>query len=67
MKTPLKAVTILSMLLPTLLFAHDGHGHLPGSHPLHYVAEPLHVVIGLVAVSAIGGLLYSMLRKKRKA
>lgn len=42
-------------------FAHEGHGHTHGFTIQHYFVEPEHA-IGLIAVLAIGILLYKRYR-----
>ncbi len=67
MKKLMKLQVFIFALAPTALFAHEGHGHVPGSSPLHYVAEPFHVLVLLVAVSAIAGLAYHLRKRKTKS
>jgi hypothetical protein len=67
MKQLMKMQVFIIALAPTSLFAHEGHGHIPGSHPLHYMAEPFHVLVFLVAVSAIAGLAYHLRKRKAKS
>ncbi len=42
----------LSMLVPSLALAHPGHGSTPPSSVAHYLVEPEHSVLLLVAVVA---------------
>jgi len=67
MNKTLKLQTLILALAPTTLFAHEGHGHTSGSHPLHYLAEPFHVMVLLVAVSAIAGVVFYMRKRHKKS
>jgi hypothetical protein len=66
MKKSLALATLLVTSIPATLLAHEGHGYIPASNPLHYVAEPVHVFVLLLAASAIGGVVYHFRRQPKK-
>jgi hypothetical protein len=53
-------------IFPTLVFAHEGHGHVEATNPLHYLAEPLHAIILLAGVALIGGIVYYFAKQGKK-
>lgn len=67
MKTLLKLQLLILSLAPAASFAHEGHGNTPGSHPLHYLAEPFHVLVLLVALSAVAGVVYHLRKSQKKS
>jgi len=67
MKTSLRIQLLIFALTPTVLFAHEGHGFTKGNSPLHYLAEPFHAVVLLVAVSAIAGVVYYFRKQQKKS
>jgi uncharacterized membrane protein YidH (DUF202 family) len=56
---------IAAATLPAL--AHEGHGHISSNNPLHYLAEPLHAVILVVALAAVGYAIYRFARQKKQS
>ena len=44
----------IALLLPITLSAHPGHGVGNGTDGFHYMASPVHVGIGLLALLLIG-------------
>lgn len=66
MKKIMNLPVFILALAPTALFAHEGHGHIPGSNPLHYFAEPFHAIVLLVAMSAIAGVCYRLVKRHKK-
>jgi hypothetical protein len=44
-------VTVLCV--PTLAFAHPGHGHSDPGSPTHYAVEPVHVIPVVFSIVAI--------------
>jgi hypothetical protein len=67
MKKLMKIQVFIFALAPTALFAHEGHGHIPGGNPLHYLAEPFHALVLLVAISAIAGVVYHLRNRYKKS
>jgi hypothetical protein len=49
-----KPLAILAVL-PSLAWAHPGHGATEPDSVQHYLLEPLHVVMIVAAIAAIGG------------
>jgi hypothetical protein len=56
---------IAAAALPAL--AHEGHGNISSNNPLHYLAEPLHAVILVVALAAVGYAIYRLTRQKKQS
>jgi hypothetical protein len=61
------AMAALFLLMPTGSSAHEGHGHINAGSPLHYLAEPLHALVFVLAVAIIGGLIYRYLKQPKKS
>ncbi len=66
MKRTIALATTALLALPASLLAHEGHGHTEGSSPLHYVAEPYHAAIFLLAVALIVGIGWRLSKRWRK-
>ncbi len=65
-KTFALASLLICLVIPATLLAHEGHGNIPSGNPLHYVAEPVHVFVLLLAANAIGGLVYRYSKQPKK-
>ena len=47
------ALTIMGFVFMSVAAAHPGHGHSGGDFSLmHYLSDPLHIVMGLFLVAA---------------
>ena len=62
-----KRVLSFAMLSPLALFAHEGHGHTEGFTIIHYLLEPLHMIVTGIIVFALVMLFRSLRRKEKKA
>lgn len=52
----------------SVLYAHPGHGDTPGHSLLHYLTEPMHVMVfSAVVLMIAGSCSWYLFRKKRKA
>ena len=55
-------LTIMIAVVP--VYAHEGHGNLPGNEVLHYLTSPLHLLVLLAAI--IGVVYFIRTRKSSK-
>lgn len=55
----------LAALLATPVFAHPGHGVSEGQSLLHFMSEPEHVGLALLAVALIAGAIVAVRRRAR--
>jgi hypothetical protein len=62
-----KALFIAFATSPLSLLAHEGHGHVAGSSPLHYVAEPMHAMLFVIALSAVAAAMYAIKKQRNKS
>lgn len=62
-----KALLLAFAASPLSLLAHEGHGHVAGSNPLHYVAEPMHAMLLVVAISIVAAVVYSIRKERNKS
>jgi len=54
--------SMVALLIPTISFAHEGHGVVDGNSILHYLSSSLHLApVLLVAVVGV----FFILRKRR--
>lgn len=61
----LKALLLLLVsAIPMISLAHPGHGEAGGYTITHYMVEPVHVVISVVALSVIVFLVTRLRRSK---
>ena len=60
-------IPVLLILSSLTVFAHEGHGHIASDNPLHYLAEPLHALVLIVALAAIGYAIYRFRRVKKQS
>jgi hydrogenase/urease accessory protein HupE len=44
---------LLLLLVPTLAFAHPGHGHTEPTSWTHYLTEPVHVALLVIAAVTV--------------
>ena len=62
----LKALLLfLVSAIPMISLAHPGHGETGGYTITHYMVEPVHLVISVVALSAIVFLVSQLRRNKQ--
>ena len=56
--------SLLALLVPSIAFAHPGHGHTDPGSWTHYLTEPFHVAVlaGAVAAVVTGALAWRRLR-----
>jgi hypothetical protein len=66
MKKAIACFGAVFALFPLAALAHEGHGYVSPGSPMHYLAEPEHTVILLVAVFIIGGLIFRYARQSKK-
>ena len=62
-----KALLFAFATSPLSLLAHEGHGHVAGSNPLHYVAEPMHAMLLVVAISVVAAAVYTIKKQRNKS
>lgn len=55
----------LAALLATPVFAHPGHGVSEGSSLLHFITEPEHIGLALLAVALVAGAVVFARRRAR--
>lgn len=51
--------------MPLVSLAHPGHGETGGYTITHYMVEPVHVIVAVVALSGIVFLVSQLRRKKQ--
>lgn len=56
---------IAAATVPAL--AHEGHGHISGNNPLHYLAEPLHALVLVVVLAAAGYVIYRYNKQRKQS
>ena len=62
-----KALMLAFAASPLSLLAHEGHGHVAGNNPLHYVAEPMHARLLVVAISIVAAAVYAIKKQRNKS
>ena len=62
-----KALMLAFAVSPLSLLAHEGHGHIAGNNPLHYVAEPMHAMLLVVAISIVAAAVYAIKKQRNKS
>lgn len=62
-----KALMLAFAASPLSLLAHEGHGHIAGNNPLHYVAEPMHAMLLVVAISIVAAAVYAIKKQRNKS
>jgi hypothetical protein len=62
-----KALMLAFAASPLSLLAHEGHGHVAGNNPLHYVAEPMHAMLLVVAISIVAAAVYAIKKQRNKS
>ena len=62
-----KALMLAFAASPLSLLAHEGHGHVAGNNPLHYVAEPMHAMLLVVAISIVSAAVYAIKKQRNKS
>ena len=62
-----KALMLAFAASPLSLLAHEGHGHVAGNNPLHYVAEPIHAMLLVVAISIVAAAVYAIKKQRNKS
>ncbi|MCU0387087.1 MAG: hypothetical protein MUE71_00590 [Chitinophagaceae bacterium] len=56
---------LLFFALPAI--SHPGHGHVSSDNPLHYIAEPLHALVLVVVLAAVGYGVYRFRKQKKQS
>ncbi len=52
----------------SVLYAHPGHGDTPGHSLIHYLTEPMHVMVfAAVVIMIAGSFTWYLIQKKKKA
>ena len=62
------SLAVVFLVLPTSVFAHEGHGQYPASQVWHYLTAPEHIVQTSIVVAAfVSFLLYKGIKSMKKA
>lgn len=62
-----KALLLVFAASPLSLLAHEGHGHVAGNNPLHYVAEPMHAMLLVIALLVVAAAVYAIKKQRNKS
>ena len=61
------SLAAILLVIPTSVFAHEGHGHYPATQVFHYLTSPEHIVQSSIVVAAfIGFLLFQGVKSLKK-
>ena len=66
MKRLLPFVSVLFILMPMLVTAHEGHGSTEGFTITHYMVEPVHFALPLLLIAGIAFLVIRMRKAVKK-
>jgi hypothetical protein len=62
-----RMLAMLAGLVPFLCYAHPGHGDTEGFTIIHYLLEPEHLILLLLAIGVVFWLYKSLRGKEEKA
>lgn len=60
------AILCLCLLLPMLSIAHPGHGSDEGFSIIHYMLEPIHLLVSLIVIAATVYAIIAMNRNRKE-
>ncbi len=60
MRKLLPFASVLFLLIPMLVTAHEGHGSTEGYTITHYMVEPVHFAIPVLLIAGIAFLVFRM-------
>jgi hypothetical protein len=60
-------ITMMVLVKPLVIFAHEGHGHENPLSPGHYIANPEHFIpLALTVVAAVAFVVVHLYLRKKK-
>jgi hypothetical protein len=66
MKRLLPFASVLFIMMPMLVTAHEGHGSTDGFTVIHYIVEPEHFALPILLIAGIAFLVIRMRKTVKK-